>query len=104
MLIRLMRSHLRPYRKLLVLIVVLQTVQTAAALSLPTINAKIIDNGVLPGDIGYIWKWGGIMLMFALIQAAFASERRVLRQQSRDGLRPRRPQQPVPPRHRLLDS
>ena len=29
----------------------LQTVQTAAALTLPTLNAHIIDNGVLPGDI-----------------------------------------------------
>ena len=29
----------------------LQTVQTSAALTLPTINARIIDNGVLPGDI-----------------------------------------------------
>src|SRR3954471_24371657 len=68
-----MRSHLGPYKKTLMLIVVLQTVQTAAALTLPTINARIIDNGVLPGNVGYIYTWGAVMLVFALIQGAFAA-------------------------------
>ena len=72
MLIRLLRSHLAPYRKPLLLIVVLQTVQTSAALTLPTINARIIDKGVLPGNIGYIYTWGAVMLVFALIQIVFA--------------------------------
>ena len=72
MLIRLLRSHLAPYRNTLLLIVGLQTVQTAAALTLPTINARIIDNGVLTGDVKYIWTWGGVMLIVALIQFAFA--------------------------------
>ncbi len=72
MLMKLMRSHLAPYKQLLWLIVVLQTVQTAAALSLPTINARIIDNGVLTGNVGYIWTWGAIMLGFALVQVTFA--------------------------------
>src|ERR1700680_1266419 len=67
-----MRSHLRPYKKLLWLIVVLQTVQTAAALALPTINARIIDKGVLTGNVHYIWTWGAVMLFFTLIQVVFA--------------------------------
>jgi ATP-binding cassette subfamily B protein len=71
-LIRLLRSHLAPYRNTLLLIVALQTVQTAAALTLPTINARIIDNGVLPGDVKYIWTWGAVMLVVALIQFTFA--------------------------------
>jgi len=54
------------------LIVVLQTVQTSAALTLPTINARIIDNGVLPGNIGYIYTWGTIMVFFAFVQVVFA--------------------------------
>ena len=73
MLIKLMRSHLAPYKRLLLLVVVLQSVQTAAALTLPTINARIIDNGVLTGNTHYIYKWGTIMLMFALIQGAFSA-------------------------------
>jgi len=72
MLIRLLRSHLRPYRRVLLGIVALQTVQTSAALTLPAINGRIIDEGVLPGDVGFIWTWGGIMVLFALVQVAFA--------------------------------
>ena len=59
-LIRLLRSHLRRYRRLLWLVVGLQAVQTVAALLLPTINAHIIDNGVLRGDIDYIWSVGAV--------------------------------------------
>ena len=43
MLIRLLRSHLAPYKKQLAVVVVLQAVQTAAALTLPTLNAEIIS-------------------------------------------------------------
>ena len=53
------------------LIAVLQAVQTAAALTLPGLNADIIDNGVLTGDNRYIWSRGLLMLGFALIQGAF---------------------------------
>jgi ATP-binding cassette, subfamily B, multidrug efflux pump len=69
---RLLRTHLGPYKKVLLLIVVLQAVQTFAALVLPTLNARVIDDGVLTGDVGYIWTWGGVMLVFAFIQVAFA--------------------------------
>ena len=72
MLRKLLGSHLAPYKRSLLLIVVLQTVQTTAALTLPTINAKIIDEGVLPGNVSYIWKWGGVMVVFALIQVVFS--------------------------------
>jgi ATP-binding cassette subfamily B multidrug efflux pump len=79
MLMRLLRSHLRPYRRSLLAIVALQTVQTSAALTLPTITARIIDNGVLarPGgvlkpNIGYIHTWGAVMVLVALVQIAFA--------------------------------
>src|SRR5258708_4689054 len=50
------------------LIVALQFVQTLAALYLPTLNADIIDGGVVKGDTGYIVKTGGIMLAFSLLQ------------------------------------
>jgi ATP-binding cassette subfamily B protein len=69
---KLLGSHLAPYKRSLLLIVALQTVQTTAALALPTINAKVIDEGVLPGNVPYIWKWGGVMVVFALIQVVFS--------------------------------
>jgi len=72
MLIRLLRTHLRRYKSLLVAVVLLQAAQTAAALTLPTLNADIIDKGVATGDTGYIWRHGGLMLLVSLIQIAFA--------------------------------
>ena len=72
MLTRLLKSHLSPYRRALLLIVVLQTIQTSAALTLPTINARIIDKGVITGNTHYIYTWGAIMLAFALVQVVFS--------------------------------
>jgi ATP-binding cassette subfamily B protein len=67
-LIRLLKTYLRPYRQTMALIVAFQFVQTLAALYLPTLNADIIDNGVVKGDTGYIVKTGGVMLAFSLLQ------------------------------------
>jgi ATP-binding cassette subfamily B protein len=55
------------------MVVVLQAVQTAATLSLPTLNARLINRGVLVGDNGYIWRVGAVMLGFSLVQILFAA-------------------------------
>ncbi|GAA2452429.1 ABC transporter ATP-binding protein [Streptomyces mauvecolor] len=68
MLIRLLRSHLGPYKKPIALLVLLQLLQTSATLYLPTLNANIIDNGVVNGDTGYILGHGGIMIAVSLVQ------------------------------------
>ena len=68
MLVRLLRSYLRPYAGLLTAVVVLQLVGTIASLYLPTLNADIIDNGVAKGDTAYIVSTGGIMLAVTLLQ------------------------------------
>ncbi|WP_410659150.1 ABC transporter ATP-binding protein [Amycolatopsis sp. lyj-112] len=70
MLTKLLRTHLRPYRRDLWLIVLLQFVQTLAGLYLPTLNADIIDDGVVKGDIDYILGVGGVMLLVSLVQIA----------------------------------
>lgn len=71
---QLLKSHLTgPYRQVLWIVVILQAIQTAAALTLPTINSRLIDNGVLQGDNAYIWKMGGVMLAFTFVQIVFAS-------------------------------
>ncbi|MEY2468664.1 MAG: ATP-binding cassette, subfamily multidrug efflux pump [Actinomycetota bacterium] len=72
MLIRLLRAHLGPYKKLIYGILALQTVQTTAALTLPTLNAHIIDNGILKHDQHYIWMTGFVMLAASLVQITFA--------------------------------
>jgi ATP-binding cassette, subfamily B, multidrug efflux pump len=70
---QLLKSHLGPYRRVLTIVVVLQSIQTFAALTLPTINALLIDNGVLQGDNDYILTMGGVMLFFTIVQIVFAS-------------------------------
>ncbi|HSL75216.1 MAG TPA: ABC transporter ATP-binding protein [Ilumatobacteraceae bacterium] len=69
---QLLTSHLGPYRRVLLIVVVLQAIQTFAALTLPTINARLIDNGVLRGDNDYILTMGGVMLGFTLVQIVFS--------------------------------
>jgi ATP-binding cassette subfamily B protein len=69
---RLLRLYLRPYRGLLVAIVVLQSIQAFASLYLPTLNADIIDRGVLEGDNDYIRSIGAAMLGMTLVQVVFA--------------------------------
>ncbi|KAK1181021.1 ABC transporter ATP-binding protein [Streptomyces sp. NBS 14/10] len=68
MLVRLIRAYLRPYTQSIALIVVLQLVQTLATLYLPTLNADIIDHGVIKGDTGYILQVGGLMIAITLAQ------------------------------------
>ncbi|MFR0352449.1 ABC transporter ATP-binding protein [Streptomyces sediminimaris] len=68
MLIRLLRAYLRPYKKPISLLVLLQFLQTCATLYLPTLNAHIIDNGVVKGDTGYILSFGALMIGISLVQ------------------------------------
>ncbi|MEU3175167.1 MULTISPECIES: ABC transporter ATP-binding protein [unclassified Streptomyces] len=68
MLIRLLRAYLRPYKRPIVLLVLLQFLQTCATLYLPTLNAGIIDEGVVKGDTGYILSHGALMIGISLAQ------------------------------------
>ncbi|MER7888110.1 ABC transporter ATP-binding protein [Streptomyces fimicarius] len=68
MLIKLLRAHLGPYKKPIVLLVCLQLLQTCATLYLPSLNADIIDNGVVTGDTGYILEFGGLMIAVSVLQ------------------------------------
>ncbi|MEW2078363.1 ABC transporter ATP-binding protein [Streptomyces sp. NPDC013433] len=68
MLIRLLRTHLRPYKRPIALLVLLQFLQTCASLYLPTLNADIIDSGVVEGDTGYILSYGALMIAVSLVQ------------------------------------
>ncbi|WP_139738636.1 ABC transporter ATP-binding protein [Actinomyces wuliandei] len=70
MLLRLLRTFLRPYTPLLAGVLVLQFAQVMATLFLPTLNADIIDRGVATGDTAYIWRVGGLMLAVSLAQGA----------------------------------
>jgi ATP-binding cassette subfamily B multidrug efflux pump len=72
MLVRILRTYLRPYRRWLSYVIGLQLISTLAALYLPSLNADIIDNGVARGDTGYIVHVGGWMLAVSVVQIAAA--------------------------------
>ncbi|MEV0191435.1 ABC transporter ATP-binding protein [Kitasatospora purpeofusca] len=68
MLIRLLRAYLRPYSRPITLLVLLQLVSTLGLLYLPTLNADIIDSGVIKGDTGYILQVGAVMIGVTVLQ------------------------------------
>ncbi|WP_158883286.1 ABC transporter ATP-binding protein [Amycolatopsis anabasis] len=68
MLNRLLRTYLRPYGRELTAVFVLQLIGTLASLYLPSLNADLIDFGVVKGDTGYILSTGGWMLTVTVLQ------------------------------------
>lgn len=68
MLITLLSTYLRPYKRELAAVVAFQLVATAAVLYLPSLNADLIDNGVTEGDTDYILFIGGVMLAVTVVQ------------------------------------
>src|ERR1035438_1553563 len=67
MLTRLLRAHLPRYSGMVAAVVVLLAAQTFGNLYLPNLNADIINNGVVKGDVHYIWTTGAFMLAIALV-------------------------------------
>ncbi len=72
MLDRLLKEHLRPYSGAVTAVVLLQLVQTLATLYLPSLNARIIDDGVAQGDTATIMRLGAVMLAVSLVQVVTA--------------------------------
>jgi ATP-binding cassette, subfamily B, multidrug efflux pump len=70
--IRLLRTGLRPYRAAIVAITVLVFAQVVANLYLPTLNADIINDGVVKGDTDYILEVGALMLGVTLVSVLAA--------------------------------
>ena len=68
MLYRLVRTHLTPYAVPLAVLLVLQLVGTLASLYLPSLNGRIIDEGVAVGDTAFILTAGIAMLAVSLVQ------------------------------------
>src|SRR5919107_2942954 len=71
-LFRLMRSLLSEHRAAVWAILALQMLQTAANLMLPTLNASIIDDGILTGRSDVILELGAWMAALSVVQAGAA--------------------------------
>lgn len=72
MLLALLRQYVRPYRRAVSAVMVLQIVSTMASLYLPTLNAAIIDDGISRGNIELIARLGLVMLIVTGLQALCA--------------------------------
>jgi ATP-binding cassette subfamily B protein len=72
MLLRLLGTYLKPHWKLVVGVIVFQLGSSVASLYLPTLNADIIDIGVVGHNTGYILSTGGVMLLISLGQIVCA--------------------------------
>jgi ATP-binding cassette subfamily B protein len=72
MLVTLIRRYSKPYLPQILAVIIFQLASTIATLYLPSLNAKIIDEGVSRGDTNYIWQTGALMLMVALGQVIAA--------------------------------
>jgi ATP-binding cassette subfamily B protein len=66
MLWKLLRKYSQPYRAPIYVVFALILAQTIANLSLPSLNADIINQGVTKGDTGYVLKTGGYMLIITV--------------------------------------
>ncbi len=71
-LLRLTLKFAKSYWLFIVFVVVLQLASTIAALYLPSLNARIIDEGVAEGDTDFIWSTGMTMLIVCLVQVITA--------------------------------
>ncbi|MBE4720287.1 ABC transporter ATP-binding protein [Pseudarthrobacter sp. AB1] len=72
MLFGLMARLLAGHKGVVAAIVALQLVQTAGNLLLPTVNAAIIDDGIVAGNTPEIFRLGTVMALIAAVQAAAA--------------------------------
>lgn len=61
------------YKKYAILTPVTIIGEVLMELLIPTIMAMIIDNGIKQGDIGYVVKMGGIMVVMSLFSLAFGA-------------------------------
>lgn len=71
-LVRLAFRHAGRYKAWIFAVLVLQLISTIAALYLPSLNAKIIDQGVAKGDTDFIWSTGATMIMVCFVQVITA--------------------------------
>ena len=63
---------LKPYWWQVLILLIATTTQVYTTLRLPALMANIINNGIVPGNIEFIWREGGWMILLAAISAVAA--------------------------------
>lgn len=70
--VKLLRKFLKPYKGMIVFILLLQFGQSILSLYLPRMNTGIVDYGIPNGDLAYIMQKGIVMLLLSFVQFACA--------------------------------
>jgi ATP-binding cassette subfamily B multidrug efflux pump len=65
-------SFLKPYYKQTIAMILCLFIQGFGTLYIPTLTADIVDNGIIQGNLDYIWKIGTLMIIVALIIMSFS--------------------------------
>lgn len=60
---------LAPYRNRIALMLLLLFFQVLGTLYIPTLTANMVNHGIIQGDLDYVWKTSGLMLLVALATA-----------------------------------
>lgn len=68
--IKTLTQSLREYKKGSVLTILLSILEAAFEITIPLCMAKVIDKGIDLGNMNAVWKYGIILLIFALFQLA----------------------------------
>lgn len=61
---------LRPYKTMLLVVILLTFLLTFGTLYIPTLTAGIVNNGVMKGNVPYIMKTGAVMLLISALTGA----------------------------------
>ena len=60
-------SYAKPYKWPIVIALCLMLIELSVELIQPLIIAKIIDDGILAGDVSVVWTWGSGMMALAFL-------------------------------------
>ena len=64
---RKLARFLKNYRLQVILGPIFKLTEAVFELIVPIVTADIIDNGVRTGDVGYVWRMGGVMLLLGVV-------------------------------------
>lgn len=71
-------KYFRRHYRMFFLAIFILILETAADLTQPYLMSSLVDGGVLKGDLGHIYRQGGLMLGLTAIGAIFAFSRNII--------------------------
>src|SRR5215470_7161038 len=67
--VRRIMSYARPYRRELILFLIIVSLDAGITVAVPLLLRNLIDNGILPRDTGYVLAIGGVVVGLAVFDA-----------------------------------